>query len=537
MSQAIEAASLTLDTVGRHRWQSSGWRLTEVEMTASGSASAATASLENLTLNAADDSAAGARRIEFGALTFDGESTVQAASASAERIHYRAIDGYGVDVTGLRADALQWNGETLAAERGAAPLISVAVTPVGASFDTVEFTSVRFGAGGVRRIGTLIAASGRGQAEPVLEWSAGAVELEGYDANATGETMLALVEAHDVEVSSEANGARLRADRLSVRGTRIDPSGATVLANAGVDGVALYDAGGQASTSARAVQAGPLTIRESAVAIGSLDLSGLESTIGVTESGGWELPALPIGPSEAQSSFRVRIDEASTADSGLVMRIVDRTTEPDFTARIDIASAVLRGFDSGAIGVPAPFSVAATSDFFTTLQAGGTVTPLLTGTDLDLNATIHGLSLAELSPYSRLHLGQHVEGGHAGVALDLTIRTSDLEGVADFALSEVVLGESVSPAGSSALGSADSPALGPADSPAVSSASSPSLGSGDSPALGAALALLEDSQGTIKLKVPLRGKVDDPGFDFDGLVIRALANTALETAEALPKAE
>ena len=513
VSQALEAASLTLDTVGRHRWQSSGWRLTEVEMTTSGSASAETASLENLTLSAADDSTAGARRIEFGALTFDGESTVQAASASAERTHYRAIDGYGVDVTGLRADALHWNGETLAAERGAAPLISVAVTPVGASFDTVEFTSARFGAGGVRRIGTLIAASGRGQAEPVLEWSAGAVELEGYDANATGETMLALVEAHDVEVSSEANGARLRADRLSVRGTRIDPSGATVLANAGVDGVALYDASGQASTSARAVQAGPLTIRESAVAIGSLDLSGLESTIGVTESGGWELPALPIGPSDAQSSFRVRIDEASTADSGSVMRIVDRTTEPDFTARIDIASAVLRGFDSGAIGVPAPFSVAATSDFFTTLQAGGTVTPLLTGTDLDLNATIHGLSLSELSPYSQLHLGQYVEGGHAGMALDLTVRTSDLEGVADFTLSEVVLGESVSPAGS--------PALGPADSPS----------------LGAALALLEDSQGTINLKVPLRGKVDDPGFDFDGLVIRALANTALETAEALPKAE
>ena len=529
VSEAIEAASLTLDTVDRHRWQSSGWRLTGVEAATSGRASAETASLENLTLNTADDSTVGAQRIEFGGLGYDGESTMQISSASIEQGHYRTSGGSDVDVTGLRADALQWNGETLAAERGAAALMYVAATPVRASFDTIEFTSARFGAGGVRQIGTLIAAFSRGGAEPMVEWSTGEVELEGYDASATSETMLGLAEAHDVEVSSEANGTRLRTDRLSVRGTRIDPSGATVVANAGVDGVALYDAGGQASTSARAVQAGPLTIRESAVTIGSLDLSGLESTIGVTESGGWELPALPIGPSDAQSSFRVRIDEASTADSGSVMRIVDRTTEPDFTARIDIASAVLRGFDSGAIGVPAPFAVAATSDFFTTLQAGGTVTPLLTGTDLDLNATIHGLSLAELSPYSQLHLGQYVEGGHAGMALDLTVRTSDLEGVADFTLSEVVLGESVSPAGS--------PALGPADSPALSSASSPSLGSGDSPALGAALALLEDSQGTIKLKVPLRGKVDDPGFDFDGLVIRALANTALETAEALPKAE
>ena len=99
------------------------------------------------------------------------------------------------------------------------------------------------------------------------------------------------------------------------------------------------------------------------------------------------------------------------------------------------------------------------------------------------------------------------------MALDATIRTSDLEGVADFTMSEVVLGKSELPAGSP-----------------EPLAEAPST-------LDAALESLEDERGRIELKVPLRGKLDAPGFDLDGLVTRALANVALETAEALPKAE
>ena len=512
-AQAIEAVSITVDTLELRRWQLSGWRLTGVERAASGRASAETASLENLVLSVADGSTAGAQQIELDGLTFDGESAVHAASAFAERTYSRANNGSGIDVTSLRADAVEWNGETLAAERGAAPLMSVAAPPVRASFDTVAFTSARFGAGGMRELGTVTSASGRGKVERVLEWSAGALALAGYHAPAFGETMLDFVETRDVEIVGDADGARLRADRARAQGTRIDASGATVFANAEVEGITLDDTRGTASTSARALRASPLTIRESALEIGALSLSGIESAIGLSEGGEWELPALPIGTGEAQSAFRVRIQEASTADPGSVIRIVDRATEPDFAASVDIASAALRGFDSESIGVPARFSVEATGDVFTALQADGVLTPGLTGTDLDLNVMIHGLSLRELSPYSRLHLGRSVESGHADVTLDATIRTSDLEGVADFTLHEVVLGEFELPAGSSELGAEGTSTL------------------------DAALDSLEAEQGRIELRVPLRAKLDAPGFDIDGLVVRALANTALEAAEALPKAE
>ena len=512
-AQAIEAVSMTVDTVDRRRWQSSGWRLIGVATATSGRASADTASLENLVLDVADDSTAGAQRIELDGLIFDGESTVHAASAFAERTYFRASDGSGVDVPGLRADTVEWNGETLAAERGAAPLMNVAATPVRAAFDTVAFTSARLGAGGIRQLGAATSASGRGEVEHVLEWSAGGLALGGYHVPAPDESMFDFAEARDVEIVGDANGARLRADRVAARGARLDASGETLLANAEVDGLTLDDPRGRAGMSARALRASPLTIRESGLDIGTLSLSGIESAIGLSQNGDWELPALPIGPGEARSSFRIRIREASTADSDSVIRVVDRTTEPDFAASIDVTSATLRGLDHEAIGVPARFSVEAAADVFTALQAGGVLVPTLTGTDFDLNATIRGLSLRDLSPYSRLHLGRSVEDGQADVALDATIRTSDLEGVADFTMSEVVLGKSELPAGSP-----------------EPLAEAPST-------LDAALDSLEDERGRIELKVPLRGKLDAPGFDLDGLVTRALANVALETAEALPKAE
>lgn len=505
-AEAIEAGSLALDTADGNRWRSSGWRLTGVEAAASGGANAQAASLESLTLNADDDSMAAAQGIELDGLTFGDGYTANAAGASISRTHYRAGSGQVVDVIGLRASALAWNRGSLLAERGAAPLMSVVAPPVSASFDTLELASVAFGAGGVQRLASLESGSSRGRVGPVLEWSTGRLEAGGYLASAPAETVFDFIEALDVQVRGAEGEVRLGADRLSTRDARIDSSGTTEFASAQALGVALRDASGRASTSARMLQASRMTVGEAALEIGSLEISALDSTIGVTEQGDWDLPVLPIGTGGgSQSSFGFRIDEARTSDSASVVGLVDRTTVPHFETRIDIANATLRGIDSAAIGTPAHFSVEAAAGIFTDLRADGVVVPTLTGTDVDLNAAILGLSLPDLSPYLRLHLGRDIEDGHADVRFDLTVRTSDLEGTAEVTMREVALGGAGSP--------------------------------GASPGLGAALASLEDEQGAIMLKAPLRGELDSPDFDLDGLLIRSLASAALNTAETLPETE
>ena len=438
---------------------------------------------------------------------------MHAAGAFAQRTYFRASGDSDIDVAGLRVHTVDWNGEALSAARGAAPLMSVAAPPVHASFDTVAFTSARLGSRGVRELGSLTSASGRGNVEHMLEWSAGASALNGYHAPASGGTTLDSVETREFALTDDASEAHFRADRVAARGTRVGASGETAFTDVEAEGIAVGGAPGGASASAHTLRASPLTVGDSALTIGALGLSGLESAVGVNESGDWELPALPLRTGNAQSPFRVSIGEASTTERGSVIRIVDRTTDPEFSGRVDIASASLRGFDSEAIGVPARFAVDAAADIFTALHADGVLTPTLTGTELDVNATIRGLSLYELSPYARLHLGRSIEKGIADVTLDATIRTSDLEGSVDFTSGAIVLGELERPAGSAGLG--------------VEGAD----------ALDAALDALVDERGRIELKLPLRGKLDAPDFDFDGIVARAFARTALETPKASPETE
>ena len=512
-ARAAGAASTTLDTVQQHRWRSDGWRLTGVERAASGRASADTASLETLVLIVAGDSTTGAQGVEFDELSFDGESAVRAAGAVAERAYHRAGDGADIDVAGLSADGVEWNGETLAAVRGTAPLVSVAAAALRASFDGVAFASARVSADSAHEFATLSSESVRGRVEQTLEWSAGALAIDGYRAPAVGGTTIDFVEARNLDLVGDANEARVRADRAAARGMRVELSGETTFADAEVEGITVHDTHGRNSTSARALRASPLTMRESALEIGTLSLSGIESAIAVSENGDWEFPALPIGAGDATSSFAVRVQEAGIADSGSVVRITDRTTEPAFSESFVIDHATLRGFDPAAIGVPARFSIETTAGVLASLRADGALVPTLTGTDLDLKATVRGLSLRELSPYARLHLGRSVERGLADVALDVTLRASELEGVADVTLSDVSLGESGPPASSSESG--------------VEAAA----------ALGAALEALTDERGRIELEVPLGGRPDAPGFDLDGLVARALERAALVAVEASPRGE
>ena len=512
-ARAVGAASTTLDTVRRHRWHSDGWRLAGVERAASGRASADAASLETLVLTVAGDSTTGAHEVRLDELSFDGEISMRAAGAVAERTYHRATHGAGIDVAGLSADNVEWNGETLAAERGAAPLMSMSAIPLRASFDEVAFASARVGTDSAHEIAALSAESVRGGLEQALEWSAGALALDGYRAPASGGTTVEFVEAVNLDLVDIANEAHVRAVRATARGMRVEPSGETTFAGAEVEGVTVRDTHGRGGTSARAVRATPLTIRESALEIGTLGLSGVESAIAVSETGDWELPALPIGAGDAPSSIAVRVQEAGITDSSFVVHVTDRSTEPAFAERFVIDHAEMRGFDPRAIGVPARFSVHATADAFASLRADGALVPTLTGTDLDLNATVRGLSLRELSPYARLHLGRSVERGHAEVTVDATVRTSDLEGVASFTLSDVALGETGLPESVSESGVENTAAL------------------------GEALETLTDERGGIELKVPLRGRLDAAGFDLDGLVARAIAKAALVAVEASPRSE
>ena len=502
----IGIGSLMLDLSGRYHWQVTGARLRGLDAGGSEKASADAASIETLTMSSAEEVVTGLSNVEFDGLTYNGEAVLHASSAIAGRARIHVRDNVSVDATGLRADAVEWNGESLAARRGVAPLMSVRAAPVRASLDTVEFDSARVGTSGVLRLDALSAASFRGGVATGsrLQWTAGRSKLTGYRAPGSGAATFDVAEVREIEVITVGDDARLRADRFAFGGARLEASGDIRVASTLVDGVALGRQN-EDRLSADAIRGERVVLRDSGLEIGALDCSGLEATIGMNEEGEWDLPALPFPVGDAGAPYRVRIDEADTTDHGAVVHVVDRTTDPDFAARLDIANATLRGFGASATGEPARFSVAATSDTFSSARVEGTLSPTLTGTDLDLSAVVRGLTLPAFSPYVRLHLGQELVAGQADATLALVVRSSDLDGVVDFQPSGVQFRDVVSPANRSVVGSA--------------------------------LALLEERNGAIELRASLRGGVDDPGFDVDRLLIHALGDSAVDAAEGLEIAE
>lgn len=502
----VGIVSVTLDLVGRCRWQASGGRLNGVDVGVSGRARAEAVAMESLTMSVDEESIVGISSFESGGLTFDGENLLQASSVTADRARFRIRTDVSVDATGLRADALEWNGESLAAERGEAPLMSVRAAPVRASLDSVKFGSARLGALGLLDLDALSAASFRGDvaSESHLQWTAGDSRLAGYRARGSGEATLDFVETHEVEVVVVGDDARLHADRLAVRDTRLDSSGDLRLANVRVDRATSGRANGN-RFSADAVRGDHVVLRDAGLEMGSLDLSGLETTIGMNEKGEWDLPLPPLGTRNAGVPYSVRIDEAGIVGDEAVVHVVDRTTDPEFTARVDIARATLRGYRSSAPGSPAHFSIESAADAFSSARVEGALIPTLTGTDLDLNADLRGLTLPAFSPYARLHLGHDLAAGQADATLALAVRSADLDGVVDFRPSGVRFRDTESRANRSVLGSA--------------------------------LALIEERNGAIELKATLRGGVDDPDFNLDRLLVHALADSALDAAEVLEKTE
>ena len=514
----IGIASVTLDLKGQYRWEAGGVRLNGVQAGVSGGARADVVSMEALAMDVAEESIIRISTFESGGLTFDGENRLHASSATAGRARFRIRADVSVDATGLRADALEWNGESLAAQHGEAPLMSVRAAPVRASLDAVEFVSARFGARGLLRLDALSAASFRGgvAAEPGLQWTAGESKLVGYRSGGAGEATLDLVETQGVEVVAVGDDARLRAGGFAVRGARLEPSGDLVIADVLVDGAALGRAN-DTRLSADAVRGGRVVVRDAGLEIGSIDLSGLEAAIGLDEKGEWDLPPLPfragsfrtgpLGTDDGGEPYSVGIDEAGIAGpAAAVVHVVDRTTDPDFAARVDIERATLRGFRSSAIGLPARFSIEGAADAFSSARVEGALIPTLTGTDLDLNVDLRGLTLPAFSPYARLHLGQDLAAGQADATLALAVRSADLDGVVDFRPSGVRFRDMASPANRSVVGSA--------------------------------LALIEARNGAIELTASLLGSVDGPRASTSiASWSRALADSALDAANRLEKAE
>jgi hypothetical protein len=175
------------------------------------------------------------------------------------------------------------------------------------------------------------------------------------------------------------------------------------------------------------------------------------------------------------------------------LQFADRSLDTPFQATIRELSGTVTGFSTEA-GDPALVQLAGRVEKYGSARIRGTIDLDEPKSRADIRASFRNLDLAQLTPYVVKFAGYHVRSGRLSADLRYQVREGRLVGQNQLVFQRLQLGEKVERAGA-------------ADLP-----------------LELAVALLADPQGRINLDIPVRGDLNEPQFDFGGLVARALRN-------------
>ncbi|MFT5397105.1 MAG: hypothetical protein ACI85N_002323 [Gammaproteobacteria bacterium] len=112
----------------------------------------------------------------------------------------------------------------------------------------------------------------------------------------------------------------------------------------------------------------------------------------------------------------------------------------------------------------------------------------------DINMAFKNISTNSLSPYAAKFAGRKIESGSLSLSLDYKVANNKLEGTNSIILEKLVLGDKVS-----------------------------SPDAMDLP-LDMAISLLEDDNGKIDIKLPIKGDLNNPEFEMKAIINKAIGN-------------
>ena len=171
----------------------------------------------------------------------------------------------------------------------------------------------------------------------------------------------------------------------------------------------------------------------------------------------------------------------------------DRSLDNDFSITVRELEGSITGF-STTPGDPARVQLSGRVARYGSARIRGSVDLQAPKSLTNISATLRNVPLAELTPYVVKFAGYRVQSGRLSAVLRYRVREGRLVGQNQLTFEELQLGEKVERAGVTDL------------------------------PLELAVALLADARGRIRLDIPVSGNLNDPQFDFGGLVARALGN-------------
>ena len=200
-----------------------------------------------------------------------------------------------------------------------------------------------------------------------------------------------------------------------------------------------------------------------------------------------------------KSKFIVNIDKVKFSRGE--MDFSDLSLALPFGTRILDLRGTVNGLSTepGAVG---HIQLDGQVDDFGLARAVGRINLLDPAGFMDLKVVFRNIEMNRLTPYSATFAGRKINSGKLSLDLDYKIKQRQLQGNNQLTIDRLVLGDRVASAQAHDL------------------------------PLDLAIALLQDSDGRIDLGLPMTGDLNDPQFNFGGIIWKIISNVISKIASA-----
>jgi hypothetical protein len=205
--------------------------------------------------------------------------------------------------------------------------------------------------------------------------------------------------------------------------------------------------------------------------------------------------ATPAGAPETLQ-VGIAIGRLALLDRGNI-QFVDGSVTPAVDFKLAVEQLEVKNLDTGKVQQRSDLRFKAKINEFTDLDLSGWATPFRPKPDFDLNLALKGLELPRFSSYVAKAVGMHLESGQLNLNAAATGKQAALDAKLDVNLRNLELGD-----------------LSPEDAKKLA-------GEVGMP-IQTAIGLLQDSDKTINLKIPVSGTVTEPEIDLSDAIQKAV---------------
>ncbi|GGO87834.1 hypothetical protein GCM10011348_41930 [Marinobacterium nitratireducens] len=236
-----------------------------------------------------------------------------------------------------------------------------------------------------------------------------------------------------------------------------------------------------------------------------VDINVLTAVLDEVSGGGGEARgqgAAASAGAETDSALAWQVDRLELGGENQI-NFEDASTDPEFTTDMDISRFQVERI--GSLNTePSPFELKARINEFSELDASGAVNLIGGVSDGEWQATLKGVELPFISPYSIRYTGYYIDSGQLSVEAKGSLTDRQLDGTNNIRLNRVAVNR-------------------------IDAERSAELTQQLSMPLETALAVLQDDDQNIELDVPISGSLDSPDFGYQS-VINIIVEKGVKTA-------